>query len=88
MLDGRSQGTFTGRIVVRPAAQKTSAEQTNNNLILSRDALAKSTPQLEILNLGNASTVVRNTPSVGTAYLAPAEILAPRVVKVGFSLSF
>jgi hypothetical protein len=48
----------------------------------------KVTPQVEIFNLGNASTVVRNTPAAGTNYLAPAEILAPRVVKVGFTLSF
>ena len=48
----------------------------------------KFTPQLEIFNLGNASTVVRNTPAAGTLYLAPAEILAPRVVKVGFALTF
>jgi hypothetical protein len=48
----------------------------------------KFTPQLEIFNLGNASTVVRNTPAAGTLYLAPAEILAPRVVKVGFTLTF
>jgi hypothetical protein len=48
----------------------------------------KFTPQLEIFNLGNASTVVRNTPGVGSSYLAPAEILAPRVVKLGFSLGF
>jgi hypothetical protein len=48
----------------------------------------KFTPQVETFNLGNASTVVRNTPGVGTNYLAPAEILAPRVVKIGFALSF
>jgi hypothetical protein len=48
----------------------------------------KITPQVEIFNLGNASTVVRNTPAAGTLYLAPAEILAPRVVKIGFHLSF
>ena len=48
----------------------------------------KVTPQLEIFNLGNASTVVRNTPGAGANYLAPAEILAPRVVKLGFSLTF
>jgi hypothetical protein len=48
----------------------------------------KITPQVEIFNLGNSSTVVRNTPAAGTLYLAPAEILAPRVVKIGFHLSF
>jgi Fe-S cluster assembly protein SufD len=48
VLDGSSRGVFHGRIVVRPGAQKTDAEQSNKNLLLSRDALVHSTPQLEI----------------------------------------
>jgi Fe-S cluster assembly protein SufD len=49
VVDGRGRGVFTGRIVVRPGAQKTDAAQTNKNLLLSREALVHSTPQLEIL---------------------------------------
>jgi Fe-S cluster assembly protein SufD len=48
ILDGASRGAFTGRVLVRPNAQKTDAQQTSKNLILSRDALVNSTPQLEI----------------------------------------
>ncbi len=48
VLDGRSRGVFTGRIIVRPGAQKTDSKQTNNNLLLSTDAHADSQPQLEI----------------------------------------
>ena len=48
VLDGRSRGVFNGRIIVRPGAQKTDSKQTNNNLLLSRDAHADSQPQLEI----------------------------------------
>jgi len=48
ILDDRATGVFTGRIVVRPDAQKTNARQTNKNLLLSADALVNSTPQLEI----------------------------------------
>ena len=48
ILDDASRGIFEGRIIVRPDAQKTNAKQTNNNLILSREATAHSTPQLEI----------------------------------------
>jgi len=48
VLDGRSRGLFTGRILVRPGAQKTDSKQTNNNLLLSTDAHADSQPQLEI----------------------------------------
>ena len=48
VLDGRSRGVFTGRIVVRPGAQKTDSKQTNNNLLLSSEAHADSQPQLEI----------------------------------------
>ena len=48
VLDGKSRGVFTGRIIVRPGAQKTDSKQTNNNLLLSPDAHADSQPQLEI----------------------------------------
>jgi len=44
---GRS--VFTGRIMVREGAQKTDAKQTNQTLLLSRDARVESRPQLEIL---------------------------------------
>jgi Fe-S cluster assembly protein SufD len=48
VLDGKSRGVFTGRIIVRPGAQKTDSKQTNNNLLLSTEAHADSQPQLEI----------------------------------------
>jgi len=49
VLDGRARGVFHGLVVVRPGAQKTDASQMNRNLLLSREALVHSTPQLEIL---------------------------------------
>jgi Fe-S cluster assembly protein SufD len=48
ILAGRSKGVFHGRILVRPAAQKTDAKQTNKNLLLSEDATVDTKPQLEI----------------------------------------
>jgi len=48
IYDDRSRGVFTGRIVVKPGAQKTDSKQTNNNLLLSDSARADSQPQLEI----------------------------------------
>ena len=48
ILEGRSKGVFHGRILVRPAAQKTDAKQTNKNLLLSDDATVDTKPQLEI----------------------------------------
>ncbi len=48
ILSGQSRGVFNGRIVVRPKAQKTSARQTNRNLILSDEALINTKPLLEI----------------------------------------
>ncbi len=48
VLDDKARGVFTGRIIVRPGAQKTDSKQTNNNLLLSADAHADSQPQLEI----------------------------------------
>jgi Fe-S cluster assembly protein SufD len=49
ILDGKARGVFVGRIVVREGARKTDAHQTNKNLLLSREALVDSVPQLEIL---------------------------------------
>jgi Fe-S cluster assembly protein SufD len=49
IVDDRARGVFAGRILVRPGAQKTDAIQSNKNLILSREALVDSLPQLEIL---------------------------------------
>jgi Fe-S cluster assembly protein SufD len=48
VLAERAHGVFTGRIVVRPGAQRTDSKQTNNNLLLSTEARADSQPQLEI----------------------------------------
>ncbi len=48
ILDGKASGVFKGRILVRKDAQKTDAAQTNQNLLLSEDAVVHTTPQLEI----------------------------------------
>ena len=41
-------GVFNGLIHVHKGAQKTDAKQSNRNLLLSRDAIANTNPQLEI----------------------------------------
>jgi Fe-S cluster assembly protein SufD len=48
IYDDEARGVFTGRIIVRPGAQKTDSKQTSNNLLLSDTARADSQPQLEI----------------------------------------
>jgi len=48
VLDGKSRAVFNGLIHVHKGAQKTDAKQSNRNLLLSRDAIANSNPQLEI----------------------------------------
>jgi Fe-S cluster assembly protein SufD len=48
ILDGQARGVFNGKIYVRPDAQKTDAKQTNQTLLLSRDAQIHTKPQLEI----------------------------------------
>ena len=45
-------------------------------------------PRLDLFNIGNAGTIVRYNPAVGGTYLAPAEIVAPRIIRVGFSIDF
>jgi Fe-S cluster assembly protein SufD len=49
IVDGMARGVFVGRVYVAKDAQKTDAQQTNKNLLLSRQALVHSVPQLEIL---------------------------------------
>jgi Fe-S cluster assembly protein SufD len=47
-LLGRSRASYQGLITVAPQAQKTDAYQANRNLVLSAEARADSSPQLEI----------------------------------------
>ena len=48
VLDDAAQGEFFGRLLIAPDAQKTDAQQTNRNLLLSEKALMRTRPQLEI----------------------------------------
>jgi Fe-S cluster assembly protein SufD len=48
VLGDASRGVFRGRVVVRPDAQKTDAQQSNPNLLLTDDAEIDTKPQLEI----------------------------------------
>ncbi len=48
ILEGRARAVFNGRIFVHQNAQKTDAKQSNRNLLLSKEALVHSNPQLEI----------------------------------------
>jgi len=49
------------------------------------------TPEISVFNIGNADTMVNTTVAVGPSYLLPAggdPILSPRIIRVGFALSF
>ncbi len=48
ILADKARGVFSGKIMVRPDAQKTDAEQNNGGLLLSEDAKIDTKPQLEI----------------------------------------
>jgi Fe-S cluster assembly protein SufD len=48
ILGGAARGVFRGRVVVRPDAQKTSASQSNQNLLVGGKAEIDTKPQLEI----------------------------------------
>ena len=48
LLAGRSRGIFNGKVIVRKDAQKTDAQQKNENLLLGGGAEVDSKPQLEI----------------------------------------
>jgi len=61
ILDGESRAVFAGRIRVLAGAMKTDAHQSNSNLLLSRDAVIDTLPQLEIyaddVKCGHGGTV-------------------------------
>ncbi len=48
ILDGKSRAVFNGKVFVRHGAQQTDAQQTNKNLLLSKEARVDTKPQLEI----------------------------------------
>lgn len=48
ILDNAATGAFTGKILVRKDAQRTSAYQRNNNILLTDEARMNTKPQLEI----------------------------------------
>ena len=48
ILDGNGRAVFNGKVFVREGAQKTDAQQTNKNLLLSEKARVDTKPQLEI----------------------------------------
>ena len=48
VLQDHSSGVFNGRTIVREGAQKTDSMQSNKNLLLSKNAIMNSNPQLEI----------------------------------------
>lgn len=48
ILNDKSEGVFNGLVKVRKDAQKTDSQQSNKNILLSKNALMNSNPQLEI----------------------------------------
>jgi Fe-S cluster assembly protein SufD len=67
ILDGSARGVFAGRVRVLAGAQGTRAHQSSSNLLLSDDAVADTTPQLEILaddvKCGHGGTVGQLDPA-------------------------
>lgn len=68
VLDGGAHTAFQGRVIVRPDAQRTNADQTNHNLVLARAADANSKPELEIyaddVKCSHGSTVGEIDPNM------------------------
>ncbi|MBS0359053.1 MAG: Fe-S cluster assembly protein SufD [Proteobacteria bacterium] len=48
ILNDSAKAVFNGKVLVNPGAEKTQAEQSNKNLLLSRQAEINTKPQLEI----------------------------------------
>jgi Fe-S cluster assembly protein SufD len=85
VLDGKSQGVFNGKIIVRPDAQKTDSKQSNKNLLLSEDAIINTKPQLEIyaddVKCTHGATVGQIDPEA-VFYLRSRGIGAPEAKKL------
>jgi len=45
-------------------------------------------PQIDIFNIMNSATPTTNTLAVGASYLAPVEILSPRIARIGVVFNF
>ncbi len=45
-------------------------------------------PQVELFNITNSNAITRITTFTGARWLRPAEILAPRIIRIGFLLQF
>ena len=60
ILQNKSTSVFNGKVIVFDGAQKTDSNQSNKNLLLSKEATAHSNPQLEIyaddVQCGHGST--------------------------------
>ena len=67
ILGGKARGVFTGRVIVRPDAQKTDAKQTNQNLLLSRRR-----------RWPTPSRSSRSTPTTSSAPTAPRSARSTR----------
>ena len=52
------------------------------------DQRRKIEPQIDIFNLTNSNVADSNSPAVGATYLVPQTIIAPRIIRVGFSVNF
>ncbi len=48
VLDGHAKGAFAGRVLVRQGAQKTTSQETNQNLCMTKTARMYTQPMLEI----------------------------------------
>lgn len=61
VMDGDSHAVFNGKVIVHKDAQKTDANQSNRNLLLSRNCEIDSKPEMEIyaddVKCGHGSTV-------------------------------
>ena len=45
-------------------------------------------PQVDFFNITNIDQTVSQTNAVGSSYLFPSEIIAPRIIRVGLAINF
>ena len=78
ILGGKAKAVFNGKVIVRPNAQKSDAQQTNKNLLLSARAEIDTKPELQIL-----ADDVKCTHGAAIGQLDPDAALLPKSRGIG-----
>ena len=76
------------RFILQLVNRDHSIDQTDLTRAFRFDQKRKIEPQIDIFNLTNSNVSDLISSAVGGTYLVPQTIVAPRIIRVGFSVNF